>query len=662
MSNRLAGQTSPYLRQHAGNPVDWWPWSPAAFAEAQRRDVPVLLSVGYAACHWCHVMAHESFENTDTARYLNRHFVSIKVDREERPDVDSIYMEAVQAMSGSGGWPLNVFIFPDGRPFYGGTYFPPNQRGGMPSFISVLQSIVSAWNNSRNELLEHAEILKNAIAERTESTPSPFEKLLENRNKLREVAVSRLMSNFDGINGGFGSAPKFPQPMILELLLAYQLRTGSAEILGSVVKTLEAMSRGGIYDHLGGGFARYSVDSRWQIPHFEKMLYDQAQLAKIYGIAWTLTGNYHFRAVATETIDYVLRDLHKLDEGVFSSQDADSEGIEGKYYTFQLSEVENLLEGDAGKIIDRYEITRSGNFEGSNILHVRDTVPTEVPSQMRPLLNKLLEARYLRVPPGLDDKVILEWNAIFIATLAQLGFIFDKNEWIQKAESLLQFLEGNLLIQGRWMRIWHQGKAFQPAFAADYGQLINAYTRVGEASGKAEYILKAKKWAQELIRLFEDRSEGGLFTTGEDQEQLVVRTKDYFDSAIPSANSIGALALARLGKLTDDSSFQRSAEKIAANTGELLLKYPNAFPVLLLTIPFLTADATEIVIPGENRALLDVIRGKWLPNSVLAHGQSFDSPLWHSRNEGLAYLCRGFVCLEPISMPTTLSNALDSLN
>ncbi len=660
--NHLQNQASPYLAQHKNNPVDWWPWCQEAFQLASDMDKPIFLSIGYSSCHWCHVMAHESFEDPVTAQYLNQHFVSIKVDREERPDVDSIYMEAVQAISGSGGWPLSVFIFPDGRPFYGGTYFPPNQRGGMPSFISILQSIVAAWKNNRNELLEHGEILKRAIIERTETAPTQIEKVLENRGKLRELAVSRTLDTFDEVHGGFDSAPKFPQPMVLELLLAHQLNTGSTEIIAAVLKTLEAMSRGGIYDHLGGGFARYTVDSRWQVPHFEKMLYDQAQLAKVYGVAWTITRFNHFRSVATETINYVLRDLHKPDEGVFSSQDADSEGIEGKYYTFQLSEVENLLGKDAGKIIERYGITKTGNFEGTNILHIPDTIPTEVPSELRPLLNKLLEARYLRIPPGLDDKVILEWNSIFIATLAQLGFMFNNNEWIEKAESLLRFLENNLLIEGRWMRIWHQGKSFQPAFAADYGQLVNAYTRLGEASGKAEYILKAKTWAQELIRLFEDHSEGGLFTTGEDQEHLVVRTKDYFDSAIPSANSIGALALSRLWKLTDDYSFRRCAEKIIANVGEMLLKYPNAFPVLLLTMPVLTSDAAEIVIPGQNSALLDTIRGKWLPNSVLAHGQAFDSPLWQARNEGLAYLCKGFACLEPISIPTTLSDALDSLN
>ena len=660
--NHLQDQASPYLAQHKNNPVDWWPWCDEAFQQAKETDRPIFLSIGYSSCHWCHVMAHESFENTDTAQYLNQHFVSIKVDREERPDVDSIYMEAVQAISGSGGWPLSVFIFPDGRPFYGGTYFPPNQRGGIPSFTSVLQSIVSAWANNRDELLQHGEILKRAIVERTETTPSQIQKLLDNRGQLREVAVSHTMDNFDKVHGGFGSAPKFPQPMLLELLLAYQQNTGSTEILTSVMTTLEAMSKGGIYDHLGGGFARYTVDSNWQIPHFEKMLYDQAQLAKVYGIAWALTRNNHFKSVAAETVDYVLRDLHKLHEGIFSSQDADSEGIEGKYYTFQLSEVENILGAAAGKIIDRYGLTRSGNFEGTNILHVPDKLPAEVPAEIKPLLSTLLETRYLRVPPDLDDKVILEWNSIFIAALAQLGFIFSKNEWIQKAESLLRFLEGNLLVERRWMRIWHRGKAFQPAFAADYAQLVNAFTRVGEASGKAEYILKATKWARELIRLFEDPVGGGLFTTGEDQEQLVVRTKDYFDSAVPSANSIGAMALARLGKLTDDSSFLKCAEKIIANVGEMLLKYPSAFPVLLLAMPFLTADATEIVVPGENQALVDTIRGKWLPNSVLAHGQAFDSPLWQARNEGLAYICKGFVCLEPISIPTALSDALDSLN
>lgn len=659
--NHLENQSSPYLAQHKNNPVDWWPWCKDAFDLALAKDLPIFLSIGYASCHWCHVMAHESFEDPGTAELLNKGFISIKVDREERPDVDALYMEAVQAITGSGGWPMSIFMTADGRPFFAGTYFPPSEGRGLPSFKAVLNAMSNAWINQRAEVENQALQIANAITARTQIPTSGIALKLSDGPDYLANGAANLLQSFDPRWGGFGHAPKFPQAHLIELLVNYYLKSKSLPALEAVTTTLDAMASGGIYDHLGGGFSRYSVDNEWLVPHFEKMLYDQAQLAKAYTIGWAVTKNPNWKQVVRETIEYTLRDLHGHNTGLFSSQDADSEGVEGKYYLFRPEEIIEVLGQPAGEFIKYYGVTQRGNFEGSNILHrpIRgDLIRTPAIEKSREVL---LRSRYQRVPPGLDDKVILEWNAMFIATLAQAGFIFKDHYWIDKAESLLATLESRMYLNGRWMRIWQGNKVTQPAFAGDYAQLIDAYTRTYEATGKPHYILKATRCANELIELFQDTDDGGFFTTGSDQERLLVRTKEIFDGAIPSSNSIAARSLARLGILTDNRPFMDAASRVINLVGDTITSHPSAFPVLVQTMTLLSQGSQEIVIPGFNDPLVDVLRGRWLPDAVSAFGEKFESPLWLDRKEGLAYICKGFSCLEPIAEPQKLALALDSL-
>lgn len=659
--NRLSQQSSPYLAQHKDNPVDWWPWCDEAFMVAKQRNIPIFLSIGYASCHWCHVMAHESFENQEIAQYLNLHFVSIKVDREERPDVDSLYMESVQAMSGSGGWPLSVFLFPDGRPFYGGTYYPPFSKGNMPGFPTVLETIVEAWTHKRSDLEAQANYLRDAIIERTSYERNDESDIIDKSKDLWDVAVSNIIKRFDRTNGGFGSAPKFPQSSLLEVLMAYYLDNKSEEVMQVVRTTLDAMCRGGIYDHIGGGFARYSVDAKWQVPHFEKMLYDQAQLSKIYTIAWTLTKDEHWKNVAIQTVEYALRDLYKDGQGFFSSQDADSEGVEGKYYLFSKSEIEKYLGDSAAKFIKTFGISEMGNFEGSNILHIPDNVEISDSDKLEEQKRTMLGIRYNRVPPALDEKVILEWNAFMVANMVEAGFIFAKDHWIDKGLDILDFLESQMYKNKRWLRIWKDGTSSQLAFASDYAHIVNAYTRAGESSGKAIYIDKATKYANQMLDLFEDENEGGLFTAGKDQETLMVATKDVLDNSLPSANSMAGYALGRLARLTGDHRLLVAAEKIVSLAGATLESYPHAFPVVLLALPYLGNQSSEIVIPGTPRELLDATRSRWTPNLVMAYGERYPSPIWEGKSEGYAYLCKGYVCSEPTNQATTLSNTLENL-
>ncbi len=606
-------------------------------------------------------MAHESFEDHTTAEYLNKHFVCIKVDREERPDIDALYMEAVQALTGSGGWPMSVFLTPDGRPFYAGTYFPPRQAGGMASFTSVLNALVDAWNNRRSEVEDQADQVSRAVALRTRVEKTNFGIEMARSADFIEAAAVRVLESFDPKWGGFGSAPKFPQSTLIEVLFNYHRRSGAHQALEAATTTLDAMCSGGIYDHIGGGFARYSVDETWLVPHFEKMLNDQAQLAKIYAVGWSITRNPNWKQVVTETVDYVLRDLHESDTGLYSSQDADSEGVEGKYYLLSVGELRSILGKDAQQFIEHFGATEKGNFGGSNILFLPTRGDLLRSSELEAARQKVFNHRSQRIPPGLDDKVILEWNAMFIATLAQIGFMLDRDDWIAKSESLMEFLERNLRLDGRWMRIWHQGKVSQPAFASDYAQVIDAYTRIYEATGKSKYLSKAETSGHQLIELFEDKDYGGFFTVGTDQEQLIARTKDLFDGAAPSANSTAARSLARLSKLTDAPEFKKSASGVIQLMAEGIAHHPGAFAVLVQAMSLLNNDSQEIVIPGNQPRFIEQLKGRWFPDAVVAFGEAFNSPLWTGRQEGFAYVCRTFSCLQPISQPSDLADALNSL-
>jgi uncharacterized protein YyaL (SSP411 family) len=651
MANRLAGATSPYLLQHQDNPVDWWEWGDEAFAEAQKRDCPVLLSVGYSACHWCHVMAHESFEDRATAAFLNDHFVCIKVDREERPDIDSIYMAAVQALTGQGGWPMTVFLTPDGRPFYGGTYFPKEEGRGLPSFLAVLRAIDNAWRVRRPEVRDQADALSRVLGARPAPrvTDDGSGQAASGKAILSRARVS-LRAAHDDQFGGFGQAPKFPQPSLLEVLLRAHFRHRDEESLAMITTTLDAMASGGIYDHLGGGFARYSVDRTWTVPHFEKMLYDQAGLALAYLHAWQLTGEQRWRQVMEETVGYVLSDLALPEGGVAASEDADSEGVEGKFYVWRPEELEEVLGPDLARMAtDWWGVTPAGNFEGSTILHRPVRGALARPPEIEEARRLLFEARSCRVRPGRDDKVLTEWNAMFCSTLAQAAAATGREDWAETATSLADFLVSALRrpADGRWMRSWHHGRANHLAYATDYAWLVDAFVRLAELTGRARFVALARETADAMLELFGDEETGGLLTAGHDAPSLVVAARDIQDGATPSAGSVAALALLRLEALTGQAAYGTAARRLLSTVQPLLAAQPLAVAHSLLAIDLLDAGITEIAVVGPRRDLVQAVHGRWLPHAVLAWGEPFPSPLWESRPPGAAYVCQGFTCGPP---------------
>jgi uncharacterized protein len=648
--NRLAAESSPYLRQHADNPVDWFAWGDEAFAAAAERDVPIMLSVGYSACHWCHVMAHESFEDPATAAVMNELFVNVKVDREERPDVDAVYMEAVQALTGSGGWPMTVFLDHDGRPFFGGTYFPPSSRHGMPGFVDLLHAIDDAWRNKRSELSEQAEKLTEAIR-RSAGVGVEGGGAVPGADVLAH-AEDALVAAFDGRFGGFGRAPKFPQTMSIDFLL----RRG---VLDPVVVSLDAMASGGIYDHLGGGFARYSVDEQWLVPHFEKMLYDQSLLARVYLHGWQVTGFDRYRQVLDETIGYVLRDLRSLAGGFFSAEDADSEGEEGKFYVWSLDDVREAG-GDAA--VEWWGVTAAGNFEGHNILHRPVRGDLVRPPEIEAARVDLFRRREQRVRPGLDDKVLTEWNALFLAALADGAAVTGTSDWLTAAIACGEFLVRELRRDdGRWLRSWQsEAGARHLAYAADYAALVDAFTRLAEATGEARWIDVAVATADGMLDLFWDTAGGGLFTTGHDAEQLVARQKELLDNATPGANSNAALALLRLSALTGTTRYGDAAETILALLGPVAGNHPTAFANLLAALDLYVAGATEIAVVGDRPDLVGAVRRTWRPHAVLAWGEPYESPLWESRQPGFAYVCRDFACKQPVDTVDDLLGQLSA--
>ncbi len=664
--NRLASEPSPYLRQHADNPVDWYPWGDEARAEAVARDVPILLSVGYSACHWCHVMAHESFEDDATAAVMNAHFVNVKVDREERPDVDALYMEAVQAMTGRGGWPMTVFLTPDGRPFYGGTYFPPEPRGQVPSFTELLEAVHETWSTARDRLFEQADRLTEALGQagRMVAGDLPGAGVLDH-------AVAQLRAAFDEEWGGFGGAPKFPTPQNLDLVLRRLVRAGDPDLATVVETTLDAMASGGMYDHLGGGFARYSVDPHWVVPHFEKMLYDQSGLVRLYLHGHLVTGHRRYAQVVEETVGYVLRDLGRPGGGIASAEDADSldahgHSEEGAFYTFTPDEVRAALEaaglGDAvDDALAWWELDRPANFEGRWIpVRTHRRGDWDRPEAVDRARTALFEARATRPRPGLDDKVLTEWNAHWVATLAEAGFALGRRDWVDAAVDTATFLLGSLRREdGRWLRSWQaETGARHLAFAGDHAALVDAFTRLAEATGETRWLDEARTVADAMLGLFWDDDQGGLFTSGSDGERLVARDKDLQDQALPSANSTAALALLRLAALTDERRYASHAEAILRLGGGLAIRVPSAFGVLLAAVDLHHRGSTEIVVAGDRSDLLEVVRARWLPDAVLAWGERTDSPLWAGRTDRLAYVCRGYTCQLPASTPDELAAQL----
>ena len=661
--NRLADEASPYLRQHRHNPVDWYPWGPEAFAAAAERDRPVLLSVGYSSCHWCHVMAHESFEDPDTAAVMNELFVNVKVDREERPDVDAVYMDSVQALTGRGGWPMTVFLTPDGKPFYGGTYYPDRPRGGMASFRQVMAAVDDAWQNRRGDVAAQASQLTELI-ERTGRAVAAGEG--PPGAEALDGAAAQVKAAFDPVWGGFGGAPKFPAAMTLASALRLHRRTGDPELLGVVTTSLDAMASGGIYDHLGGGFARYSVDQRWLVPHFEKMLYDNALLARAYLHAWLVTGNPAYRQVLDETIGYVLRDLRHPDGGFYSAEDADSEGVEGKFYVWSLAELAAVAGQGAAEAAEWWGVTEAGNFEGANILHRPVRGDLARPLAVEAARLRLFERREQRVHPGLDDKVLAEWNALMLAALCEAAAATGNPEWADAASANGGFLTAALRrSDGRWLRSWQAGGdgreagARHLACAHDYGALTGAFVSLAELTGRARWIEEARAAADGLIELFWDDESGGVYTTGADAEALVTRPKDLMDNATPSAQSNAAVALLRLGALTGEAGYAERAEAILSLLGAAACQHPTAFGHLLQAVDMHAEGLDEIVVVGDRPDLVAEARARYRPNSVLAWGEPYPSPLWAGRQPGFAYVCRQYTCQTPAATPAELAARLD---
>ncbi len=601
-------------------------------------------------------MAHESFEDEATAAVMNERFVNVKVDREERPDVDAIYMEAVQAMTGHGGWPMTVFITPDGEPFYGGTYFPKVGRQGMPSFTDLLLAIDDAWRTRRDELAEQAAKLTEAIrtsASFRSAEPVPGTQLLE-------AAATGIVGNVDLARGGVGRAPKFPQTMSLDLLLRLHARTGERELLEPVTISLDAMASGGIYDHLGGGFARYSVDDVWLVPHFEKMLYDQALLARVYLHAWQVTGEARYLQVLDETITYVLRDLRHPDGGLYSAEDADSEGVEGKFYVWDLDEVREVCGDDADAAVKWWGVSAGGNFEGRNILHRWSRGDLLRPEAVERARAALFERRLGRVRPGLDDKVLTEWNALFVSSLAEAAAATGRADWHDAAVLTADFLFDNLRRQdGRWLRAWQSSTGPRHlAYAADHAALLDACTRLAECTGAARWIERARSVADAMLELFWDDADGGLFTTGHDAEKLVARQKDLLDGATPSANSMAAVGLLRLASLTGDDTLEARAVALIEQVGDAPGRHPTAFAHLLAAVDHRVGPAAEVVVVGDRTDLVSEVHRRFLPRAVTAWGERYDSPLWEARTDGAAYVCEGFACKQPTATVDELARQL----
>ena len=669
MSNRLGEETSPYLHQHRDNPVDWYPWGDEAFERARTDGKPIFLSVGYSSCHWCHVMAHESFEDPATAEIMNRLFVNVKVDREERPDVDAVYMQAVQALTGRGGWPMSVWCTPDGRPFYGGTYFPDADRHGMPAFAKVCDVVAQAWNDQRDDVEEQAAKLTEAIEETMLRSRAPSD--LDAGILAR--ALENIGAQFDPRRGGFGPAPKFPQAMTLDFLCRELVHMPATTTREMITTTLDAMAAGGIHDQLGGGFARYSTDEMWLVPHFEKMLYDNALLVRAYLHGYLATGEERYRAVVDDIVGYVLRDLADPEGGFYAAEDADSEGIEGKFYLWSLEELREVCGADADEVVRYYGVTENGNFldphtgYGGNILHVVDRTEPRPPAVERARA-ALFTRREHRVRPGRDDKVLLAWNALFLAALTEAAAALGRDDWMDAARTNAHFLLRELRrADGRFRRSW---RAPYVAYAEDYAALLEALLTLTELDSVA-WLAEARLVADDLLRLFHDADGGGFYTTGHDAEVLVVRPKDLFDDATPSANALAANGLLRLAALTGDGHYEEPAVTILELLTGPMSSHATGFAYLLGALERHVRTPIEIVIVGEpsdarTKALRAEVTARLLPASVTLSADTADPalPLLADRPlraEPTAYVCEHNACREPVTSPAALRAQLDAV-
>jgi uncharacterized protein YyaL (SSP411 family) len=694
-SNRLIHETSPYLLQHAHNPVDWYPWGEEAFARARAEDKPILLSVGYSACHWCHVMAHESFENEETAALMNAHFVNIKVDREERPDVDALYMDAVQALTGRGGWPMTVFLTPDGAPFYGGTYFPPEDRFGMPGFATLLERMAEVYRTKRAEVEQQAQAFREFYRQRSQgrlaSTLGAGLQGGEPDASVLDAAATRLLGQMDSKHGGFGQAPKFPHSMALDFLLRMESRRrpgtpgDDGRLIRPVRLTLDKMAAGGMYDQVGGGFHRYSTDERWLVPHFEKMLYDNALLARTYVAGWQVMGDPAYRRIAVETLEYVLREMTLPEGGFAATQDADSEGEEGKFYVWSPAELRAAVgEGDYSIAERVWGVSERGNFEGHNILHVArasadvaqdlGTTEEEVRAAIGRARQRLYAVRAERVWPGRDDKVITDWNALMLRALAEAGRSLERTDFIQAAEQNAGFLLDHLRADGKLLRTWRGGRAKLDGYLEDYAALANGLLTLYEATGNLHWYMSAQELGEAMLRRFWDDLTGSFFDTAHDHEQLIGRPRELSDGATPSGTSLACEALLRLYAFTGDEQYRAPTERVLTPLSSALAEQPSAFGQLLCVLDDFVGPMQEIAIVGHGddpatRALVECVNAHYLPRTVCAQRAPDDAaaaalPLLAERTlvnaQPAAYVCERFVCQRPVTDPAELANLLDA--
>ena len=681
MPNRLINETSPYLLQHAHNPVDWYPWGDEALERARNEDKPILISIGYSSCHWCHVMERESFENEATARLMNENFVCVKVDREEHPDIDHVFMQSVQAMTGRGGWPLTVFLTAEGEPFYGGTYFPPEDAHGLPAFSRVLETVADAYRNKRPLVMDAAERLTSSIKQMSsiEASVGPVSP------DILDQAYQALVPQFDNQNGGFGLAPKFPQPMILNFLLRSYNRTNEPQALNTVELTLDRMAAGGIYDQIGGGFHRYSTDAHWLVPHFEKMLYDNALLSLLYLHAYQITRNPKYRRITEETLDYVLREMTDPKGGFYSAQDADTEGEEGRYYIWTEQEIVDLLGQEEGALIGRYFGTsEQGNFEGRNVLHIPtviDTFAVQSGIKAEDLLaiverskSKLLKAREQRVRPGRDDKILTSWNGMMLQSFSEAACILEREDYRRAAIASATFLLDELRDGDLLMHSYKDGKTSIPGYLDDYSLLIGGLLAVHQASFDQRWLEEAISLADAMIQRFWDREAEGLFyDTADDHSTLFLRPRDIVDSVKPCGGSAAADVLLRLSIITGDTEYESRAVAALSSLREQMTAHPLAFGNWLCALDFNLAAPKEIAVAGvydkpETQALLRIINGRYMPNKVLVGVEPNEpytpkaAPLLENRimldGRPTVYLCHKYACQAPTTDPEALQEQL----
>lgn len=659
--NRLINEKSPYLLQHAHNPVNWYPWSEEAFAKAKIDDKPIFLSIGYSTCHWCHVMEKESFEDRQAAEVLNKYFISIKVDREERPDIDHIYMTACQVLTGSGGWPLTIIMTPDKKPFFAGTYFPKNDRMGMMGLISILERVRKAWNDNRQQLLQSGSQILSYLNQE-QDMPG-----MELDFNIIEAAFSQFEYGFDKVYGGFGNAPKFPTPHNLSFLLRYWYKTKDKSALEMVEKTLDSMYRGGIYDHIGFGFSRYSTDRKWLVPHFEKMLYDNALLAITYLETFQATKNKKYADIASQIFTYVLRDMTSEEGGFYSAEDADSEGMEGKFYIWSYDEIKLILGNEAGeRVCEYFNIIPKGNFEEKNILNLINSDNKEGEQEfIESCREKLFKYREKRVHPYKDDKILTSWNGLMIAAMAVGGRVLVKKEYIDAAENAAAFILKNLIRRdGRLLARYREGDAAFPAYADDYAFLIWGFIELYETTYKTEYLKKAVDLNNDLIKYFWDDKNGGLFVYGSDSEKLITRPKEIYDGATPSGNSVSAMNFLRLARLTGMYDLENKAHLILKSFGRSVQNYPKGYSYALTALLFIQEAGKEIVIVSdkageETKKMTDIINEEFRPfavsllyireNKDIVKLVPFISDYKSVDGKPAAFICEKFSCQAPVT-------------